>query len=135
MSDISYQSCYSLAYPIFAICLQSYVNFSVSIKANFAFVMETVYANYKPMTDLIIGQIDNNMLIGQHIAITSDKIIAHIDVFSVVELPYRNLKEFLAPINLIFAINETSDVLVWVSDDVNQSIIVIGVSSEKLCLL
>ena len=75
------------------------------------------------------------MLIGQHIAITSDEIIAHIDVFSVVELPYRNLKEFLAPINLILAINETSDVLVWVSDDVNQAIVVVGISSEKLCLL
>ena len=77
-------------------------------------------------------QIHNDVLIAQHVAITSDEIIAHIDVFSVVELPYRNLKEFLAPINLIFAINETSDVLVWVCDDVNQAIVVIGATSEKL---
>ena len=75
------------------------------------------------------------MVIGQHITITSDEIIAHIVVFSVGDLPYRNLKEFLTPINLILAKNETSDVLVWVSDDVNQAIVVVGISSEKLCLL
>ena len=75
------------------------------------------------------------MLIGQHIAITSDEIITHIDVFSVVELPYRNLKEFLTPINLILAINETCDVLVWVGDDVNQTIVVVFASSEKRGLL
>ena len=75
------------------------------------------------------------MVIGQHITITSDEIIAHVDVLSVVELPYRNLKEFLEPINLILAINETSNVLVWVCDDVNQTIVVVGTSSEKVCLL
>ena len=79
----------------------------------------------------MIGQIDDNMLIAQHITITSDKIIPHIDIFSVVELPYRNLKEFLAPINLILAINETSDVLVGVGNDVNQTIVIVGTSSEK----
>ena len=83
------------------------------------------------MTDLIIGRIDNDMVIGQHIAITSDEIIAHIDVFSVVKFPYRNLKEPFAPIMLILAINETSDALVLVSDNVNQTIVVVFASSEK----
>ena len=83
----------------------------------------------------MIGQIHDNMLIGQHVAITSGEIIAHIDVFSVVELPYRNLKEFLAPINLILAINETSDVLVGVGNDVNQTIVIVFASSEKGGLL
>ena len=83
----------------------------------------------------MIWQIHDNMLIGQHVAITSGEIIAHIDVFSVFELPYRNLKEFLAPIILILAINETSDALAWVCDDVNQTIVIVGASSEKGGLL
>ena len=57
--------------------------------------MESVYADYKPMSDLIIGQIDDDMLIGEHVAISSDEIITHVDVLSVVELHYRNLKESL----------------------------------------
>ena len=92
--------------------------------------METVYANYKPIADLIIGRIDNDMVIGQHIAITSDEIITHIDVFSVIEFPYRNLKESISTI-LIFRINETSDVLVRVCDDVNQTIVIVFASTEK----
>ena len=87
------------------------------------------------MPDLIIGRIDNDMVICHHIAITSDEIIAHIDVFSVVELHYRNLKEPLTPIMLILAINETSDVLAWVSDDVNQTIVIVLPSTEKRGLL
>ena len=87
------------------------------------------------MVDLIIGQIDNDMVIGEHITITSDEIITHVDVLSVIELPYRNLKESLTPIMLILAINETSDVLVWVSDDVNQTIVIVSASTEKVCLL
>ena len=69
------------------------------------------------------------MVIGQHITITSDEIIAHIVVFSVGDLPYRNLKEFLTPFNLILAINETSGALAWVSDYVNQTIVIIGTSA------
>ena len=83
------------------------------------------------MSDLIIGRIDNNMVIGQHIAITSDEIITHIDIFSVVKFSYRNLKEPFAPIILILAINETSDALAWVCDDVNQTIVIVFASSEK----
>ena len=83
------------------------------------------------MSDLIIGRIDNDMVIGKHIAITSDEITTHVEVLSVVELHYRNLKEFLAPIMLILAINETSDALVWVCDDVNKTIVVVFASSEK----
>ena len=87
------------------------------------------------MPDLIIGRIDNDMVVGHHIAITSDEIIAHIDVFSVVELHYRNLKEPLTPIMLILAINETSDVLAWVGNDFNQAIVIVFASSEKGGLL
>ena len=86
------------------------------------------------MSDLIIGQIDNDMVIGHQIAITSDEIIIHVDVFSVIELPYSHLKKPLAPIILILAINETSGTLVLVSDDVNQTIVIISASSEKVCL-
>ena len=75
------------------------------------------------------------MVIGQHIAITSDEIIAHIDVFSVVKFPYRNLKEPFAPIVIILAINETSDALAWVCDDVNKTIVIVFASSEKGGLL
>ena len=71
------------------------------------------------------------MVIGQHIAITSDEIITHVDVLSVFELPYRNLKEPLAPFMLILAINEPSNVLAWVCDDVNQLIVIVFTSSEK----
>ena len=69
------------------------------------------------------------MVIGHHIAITSNEIIAHIDVFYVFEPPYRNLKEFLKPIKPIFTINETSNVFAWVSDDVNQTIVIVGTST------
>ena len=75
-------------------------------------------------------QIHYDVLIGQHVAITSDEIITHFDVLSVFKFPYRNLKESISTI-LIFRINETSDVLVWVGDDVNQTIVIVGASSEK----
>ena len=117
MSDISCQSFFRLALTPssqFAFRhLRELLGFR-DVRTNFAFVMESVYVNYKPMSDLIIGRIDNNMVIGHHIAITSDKIITHVDVLSVLELHYRNLKEPLVPIILILAINETSDVLSWV---------------------
>ena len=74
------------------------------------------------------------MVIGEHVAITSDEIITHVDVLSVVELPYSNLKKSLTPIILIFAINETSGTLALVSDNVNQSIVIVGASTEKVCL-
>ena len=79
-------------------------------------------------------QIHNDVLIAQHVAITSDEIITHFDVLSVFKFPYRNLKESISTI-LIFRINETSDVLVWVGDDVNQTIVIVGASSEKGGLL
>ena len=78
----------------------------------------------------MMGQIHNDVLIAQSIAISSDEIITHIDVLSVVEFPYRNLKKSISTI-LMFRINETSNVLVWVSDDVNQTIVIVGASSEK----
>ena len=87
------------------------------------------------MSDLIIGRIDNDMVVRKHIAITCNEIITHIEVVSVVELQYRNLKKFLAPIMLTLAINETSDALVGVSDDVNQTIVVVFASAEKRGLL
>ena len=58
------------------------------------------------MSDLIIGRIDNDMVIGKHIAITSDEIITHVDVFSIFEFPYRNLEEFLTvTLKLIISMN------------------------------
>ena len=75
-------------------------------------------------------QIQNDVLIAQHVAITSDEIITHVDVLSVVELHYRNLKESIST-TLFFRINETSDVLAWVCDDVNQTIVVVLASTEK----
>ena len=91
------------------------------------------------MSDLIIGQIDNDMVndmvIGELVAISSDEIITHVDVLSIFKLPHSHLKEPLAPINLILAINETSDALVLVSDNVNQTIVVVFASSEKGGLL
>ena len=87
------------------------------------------------MSDLIIGRIDNDMVIREHIAITSDEIITHVDVLSIFKLPYSHLKKPLAPIILILAINETSSTFVLVSDNVNQTIVVVGASSEKVCLL
>ena len=82
----------------------------------------------------MMGHIHDDVLIAQYIAISSDEIIAHIDVLSVVEFPYRNLKESIST-TLFFRINETSDALVGVSDDANQAIVVVGATSEKLCLL
>ena len=91
--------------------------------------MELVFTNYKITLDLIIGQIHDDMVIVQHVAITSYEIIVHVDVFTVLELPHRDLKELVAPFVLILAINETSNVLAWVSDDFNQTIVVVGASS------
>ena len=93
--------------------------------------MELVYTNYKITLDLIIGQIHDDMFISQHVAITSYEIVAHIDVFTVFEFPHRDLKEPLTPFVLILAINKTSNVLAWVGDDVNQTIVIVSASAEK----
>ena len=101
------------------------------VRTNFAFVMELVYTNYKITLDLIIGQIHDDMFISQHVAITSYEIVAHIDVFTVFEFPHRDLKEPLTPFVLILAINKTSNVLAWVGNDFNQTIVIVSTSSEK----